>query len=316
MTTIHSSTSVKTWQVTLSTLLFTLCSSTMLILNKLTVTFFPAPGLILVAQLLSSSAITLLAAQFDIVSLKGLEFKTAKPYIFVSLIFLATLYANMNVLRYANVETFIVFRSCTPILISILDFIFLGRQLPALRSSLSLFGLVLGAVRYVHVDSHFEVRAYSWVACWFLTFSFDQIYIKSVVSGVELSPWARSLCTNAFAVIPALILGILNAETKIDISSVDTRSATSFIVLSCINGLLMSVSSFHLRALVSATCFTVIGTACKIISVFINYILWDKHASLDGLSALAFCIFCALWYRQAPLRDRHSPTSQHAKNVI
>ena len=81
----------------------------------------------------------------------------------------------MKTLQYSNVETFIVFRSSTPLLISFCDYFFLGRQMPSRRSWLSLIGLLSGAVLYVKYDSAFDVRAYIWVALWFAVFTFDQV---------------------------------------------------------------------------------------------------------------------------------------------
>ena len=52
----------------------------------------------------------------------------AKSYFVVSLAFLLALYTNVKTLQYSNVETFIVFRSSTPILIAVLDYMYLGRQ--------------------------------------------------------------------------------------------------------------------------------------------------------------------------------------------
>ena len=48
-----------------------------------------------------------------------------------------------------DVETFITFRSTTPLVLSICDYIFLGRQLPNARSWSCLFVLVLGSIGYV-----------------------------------------------------------------------------------------------------------------------------------------------------------------------
>ena len=55
---------------------------------------------------------------------------------------------------------FITFRSSTPLVISICDFIFLGRELPNGRSWACLLGLLCGAVGYVMTDAGFRVEAY------------------------------------------------------------------------------------------------------------------------------------------------------------
>jgi solute carrier family 35 protein len=46
----------------------------------------------------------------------------------------------------SNVETFIVFRSSTPLVISLLDYLFLGRTWPTARSWLALGGILVGAI--------------------------------------------------------------------------------------------------------------------------------------------------------------------------
>lgn len=294
-------------KVPLATGSFMLCSSSMLIVNKLAITVYPAAGSLLLLQLLSSTIFIHAAARFGIVQIDPVSLSHLKSYTFVSLTFLAALLSNIKVLQYANVETFIVFRASTPLAISVLDYVFLGRDLPSLKSGFSLICLFIGAMSYVRADSQFEVRAYSWVVCWFVIFSFDQIYIKHVVDTAKLSPWTSSFWTNTLAIVPAFALAVGNGEYHIKL--IDSKSIVA-VVLSCLIGVMMSVSSFHLRGLVSATYFTVVGTVCKILSVVINYFLWDKHASHSALISLGFCICASVFYRQAPLRTTATPGSR------
>jgi len=285
-------------QISLATCIFTICSSTMLIVNKVAITAYPAPNSLLLLQLLSSSTTIYLASKLGLVSIQHVSWSTVKSYVVVALAFFLTLFSNVKVLQYANVETFIVFRASTPLAVAVLDYVFLGRELPTRRSSISLFCLLLGAVSYVRADSHFEVRAYFWVFCWFVLFCFDQIFIKHVVDSTETSSWTNSFWTNTLATIPAFLLVLIRAEHNVKLSGI----ATYFVTASCLVGVAMSLSSFHLRGLVSATYFTIVGTVCKILSVIINYFIWDKHASITGLASLGFCIFSAVFYQQSPLR--------------
>lgn len=54
-------------------------------------------------------------------------------------------YSNMRVLASANVETVIVFRSCAPLCVSMLDYVFYGRELPSRRSAAAMLLIVAGA---------------------------------------------------------------------------------------------------------------------------------------------------------------------------
>ena len=64
----------------------------------------------------------------------------------------------------------------------------------------------------------------------------------------------------------------------------------------------MSYFAFLCRSAVSATSFTVIGNVCKILTVLINILIWDKHASALGIAFLLLCLAAAAAYQQAPKR--------------
>mmetsp|Transcript_31562 Transcript_31562/g.50640 ORF Transcript_31562/g.50640 Transcript_31562/m.50640 type:complete len:315 (-) Transcript_31562:263-1207(-) len=280
------------------------CSSMMLIINKLAVTFLPAPSVVLFAQLLTSAVAIKGMSSAGIVDADPLVWEKAKPFMLVAIAFLGALYTNVKTLQFANVETFIVFRSSTPILIALMDYVFLGRQLPNARSWASLFAIVCGALAYVYTDSNFEVRAYGWVTAWYVVFAFDQIYIKYAVDSVKLTAWGRSYYTNLLAVMPVFVLGMVTREDLVLEDFEWSFNSVVALAASCVAGVLMSYSQFLLRGLISATSFTVVGTMCKIATVVINCFIWDKHASAEGLTALFVCLFSGMAYQQAPLRNQ------------
>lgn len=282
----------------------------MLIVNKIVITLIDAPTVVLFCQLLFASLTVFAASKAGVINeIDKVHFREVRPYFLVALAFLGALYTNIKALQFANVETFIVFRSSTPLLISFLDYVFLGRQLPDKRSIISLTFILLGAVVYVLTETSFDVRAYAWVTAWFVVFAIDQIYIKHVVVTVPLSSWGRVFYTNTMALIPVLIVGAVNRDDQQLLAVHWTLTRTVALCVSSIIGVLMSYSAFQLRALVSATSFTVIGTICKIATVIINCLIWDKHASLQGVGALLCCIFAGSFYRESPLRAPSRSTS-------
>ena len=216
--------------------------------------------------------------------------------------FLGALYANVKTLQYANVETFIVFRSSSPILIAALDYVFLGRELPNARSWGALCAVAMGAVVYVLTDSNFEVRAYTWVFIWYCVFAFDQIYLKFVIDNSTITVWGRSYYTNTLAVFPVMCLALFTGEHDILRNFQWTSGAVAAVGASCVAGVLMSYSGMLLRGMISATSFTVTGTMCKIATAVVNCVMWEKHASFEGLAALFVCLFAGMAYQQAPLR--------------
>jgi solute carrier family 35 len=281
---------------------YSTCSMLLLIINKVAISETQSPSFVLFCQLLSSAFMIYCFSISGIIHLESLKLRVLSNYWIVACAFLAALYTNARTLQYANVETFIVFRSSTPILISILDYVFLGRELPTVRSGLSLALMLVGSVIYVLTDSNFEVKAYGWVCLWYFVFAFDQVYIKYIVDNVELSVWGRSFVTNLLAVFPVALIGFFTGEVTTTAGIDWNFRKISTLLLSCFVGLAMSFSAFQLRGLVSATTFTVIGTLCKIGTIIINCLIWDNHATPEGLVALGVCIIAGIFYKQAPLR--------------
>lgn len=60
--------------------------------------------------------------------------------------------------QHANVETFITFRSSTPLVLSWMDYLLLGRSLPSPSSWACLAGMLLSCLGYALLDSSFSVH--------------------------------------------------------------------------------------------------------------------------------------------------------------
>lgn len=170
---------------------------------------------------------------------------------------------------------------------SICDYWFLRRDLPSSRSWLCLVGILFSAGGYVLSDSNFHVEAYFWIVVWYGVFVFEMIYIKHLCETVDMTHWGRVFYNNFMAIFPLALVGIGLGESSFVANVEWSIEATVSLLLSCVVGLGMSFTSFWLRDMVSATSFTVIGIMCKIGSVLMNYLYWDKHASGLGLLFLS-----------------------------
>ena len=76
-----------------------------------------------------------------------------------------------------------------------------------------------------------------------------------------------------------LLLMLINSETKVLTDASLPTAGIVALVLSCAGGLGMSYFSFALRAVISATSFSVIGNICKVLTILVNIMMWDQHAS-------------------------------------
>lgn len=281
------------------------CSSLMLIINKLSMHLLPAASFVLFLQLATCAVVVKACALCKLIECDNIVWEKTKVFGVVALVFVSGIFANMKTLQYCNVETFIVFRSSTPLVISLADWAFLGRELPTKKSWLSLLLIVAGSVSYMMNDANFQVKGYAWVAAWYVIFSFDQIYIKHAVNSVKLTNWGRVYYTNLLSTVPLLVTMPMFSDQSKLLSTEGTWSAAALgaVGLSCAMGCAISYFSYLCRSLVSATYFTVIGNFCKVATVVINVLIWDKHATLPGLGSLGVCLAAAMLYEQAPMRS-------------
>ena len=86
-----------------------------------------------------------------------------------------------------------------------------------------------------------------------------------------------------------------------------TSRAVGWLALSCVAGMGISWAGFKCQSLITATAYTVVGVMNKLLTVLINVLMWDKHASATGIAALCVCLGGGTLYQQAPVRK--SPTS-------
>lgn len=292
-----------------------LCSATLLISNKYAVYKVAAPSFILFSQLMGTALVVKAFAAAGKIEADALEKEKVKKFLPVALIFLATIFSNMKSLQYANVETFMVFRFSTPLVVSIADYLFLGRKLPSPRSWACLIALLVGAFAYAQTDSAFHVKGYTFCAVWYAIFCMDQIYLKHITNTVKMSNWGRVFYSNFLASCPLVFTFINDAD---EIEALKNMSFDAFIAvfISVALGVGMSYFAWSARSLLSAASFTVVGNACKVLTIVINVSLWDKHASPFGIGCLMFCLVAAYFYQQAPMRATQKDNDEIVKADI
>ncbi len=103
---------------------------------------------------------------------------------------------------------------------------------------------------------------------------------------LQMTNWSRVYYTNAIALGPLLLaLPMVGEQDKL-LTVSWTPSVLLPVILSCLVGICMSHSAYLLRDTVSATLFTIVGILCKIVTVVINVLIWDKHATPVGIGFL------------------------------
>lgn len=285
--------------------LFSLCSASLLLVNKAALLVFHAPSFIASTQFASATLFVLILKWTNCAEVDDFEWSKVRLYLVYVGMFVGSIYSNMKALQLANVETLIVFRACTPVVVSCLEWAFLGRHLPSARSWLSLSMLCVGAVGYVASDRDYHLNglaAYGWVSVYFSIISVEMAYGKTLVSP-ELklkSMWSPTLYTNSLSLVPMLATCLISHEQQILRSTEWTTNHVLLLVLSCVIGVAISYSGWACRRLVTATCYTVVGVTNKMLTVLVNTLIWDRHASAGGIVCLCICLFGAVCQCPSP----------------
>jgi hypothetical protein len=225
---------------------YSLCSSTLLLANKAALFYFNRPSVVSVIQIGFAAIIVLMMKYCCCVEIDDLEWDKIKPYCLYIVAFVAAIYANMRALAMSNVETVIVFRACTPLAVTIVDYLFMGRAFPSTRSTLSLLSVCAFALVYCLTDSEFALNgfsAYYWVSIYFVIIVFEMTYGKKLTSNVKMkSVWGPVLYTNLLALIPMFLLGYTISDDFVDMRDSVVEIPTSgmgVIAFSCFAGLMI-----------------------------------------------------------------------------
>ena len=129
---------------------YSFCSSSMLVINKLAVQSLPLPTVVSGAQLLVSAAVVVVMQVCGYKVMGPMDKSKVLPFMFYTAMFAGGLFANMKALMLTNVGAVIAARSCLPVIVCLIEFAFMGRALPSARSVLSLTGVVGKGKRREH----------------------------------------------------------------------------------------------------------------------------------------------------------------------
>ena len=120
---------------------YSLCSSSMLVVNKLAVAAIPLPTVVSGAQLVSSAAVPLVMQACGAPVIGKMTAARVVPYALYTTMFASGLFANMKALLLTNVGAVIAARCCLPLIVSAIEYSFMGRSWPNKRSMVSLVRL-------------------------------------------------------------------------------------------------------------------------------------------------------------------------------
>lgn len=297
-------------------LAYSVSASTMLIANKLAVNVTGLPAGVTGLQLLVSASIVLGMEAAGHKVLGPIEKRKFISFFLFTCVFALGLFANMKALQHTNIGAVIGAGSALPLLVNVIEIVFMGKSLPSMRSSLSLLGVVSAAFLYIHLDSGIRIDGgygIFWLFTWWVTLAISNTYGKYLTESISMTQWERVFYTNALALAPITVLFFVSSEWKQE--KVLTRYSIAVTALSCFIGFVISYSGWKCRSLVTATTFSLVSCINKMITIVISMLTWPDEFSFSKTAALVACVGCGVMYRE-PVKSidgkNERTTEQHA----
>ena len=300
--------------VALMASLYAVCSSTLSIVNKWALLGLPYPGLVTACQFLTTAVVVSIAGTLKYIDVEPLRKDKLMQMAPINIVFYLAIFTNGQVLKYATVETFIAFRSLTPLLVSALDTVVRGEPAPSRRTLCCLCAIALGAASYAHNDARITPAGYAWGVVYLSIIVTEMVYAKHVTATIQLSTWSLVLYQNTIALLlwpfASLVSGefqslrLLVQTPEEDSEPLMTMATLVPLCLSCVLAIGISFSAWGTRSAVSATQFTVLGVACKLATVAINVLAWSHHASIEAQFSIVVCILASVAYQQSAKADK------------
>lgn len=225
---------------------YSLCSSTMLLVNKTAMVDLKFPGYVSLVQFIFAVIVVYGLKFSKLIRVDDLEWSKVRPFFWYVLSFTGSIYCNMKALGASNVETVIVFRSMSPVIVSVLDYLFLGRELPTMKSTMAMLIIVAGSTVYVLSDSAFAmngISAYTWVFGYLVLICFNMSYGKFLISDVKMQDpvWGSVLYNNVLSLVPTFLIATGAGESATDFFAFNWKFYHIQVVfLSCVIGTAIS----------------------------------------------------------------------------
>ena len=284
-------------------------SSTMLLFNKACMMVLPAPCTVTFLQVTGTTLLIAGAWCCSLVDIQAVTRAVLWQYVLYSVLFVLGINFTMRSLASTSVDTVLLFRSCSPLLVSFIDTLCLGREMPSRRSCASMLCIVLGATWFaaseLHYTSGLDVPGVYVNTVNLLLTATLMTWGKHVTDSSDVNLTTSVFICNLTSIVPILALAVLEQEHLV-IREYRWLSEYDVVVLgiSCVMGTALSYLGWQMRMMMSATSFTVVGVLNKVLTVILNGMIWPDHALWSSTIGLMFSLVGGSFYQQATVSLR------------
>ena len=194
----------------------------------------------------------------------------------------------MKALQLLNVETVIVFRTLSVVMVALGDVYFLNQSF----SKAQIIGMMLicvGGLMYALADLNFNLVGYTWASAYLVGIVLNTVVIKQIFMNLpHMDNWEKTFYNNAMGLPLQMCMAVACEDSTLWYSGVSSLSWTGVSVVfgSCVMGFVISLAGTACRDAVSATAFNILGNLNKFVTILFSSILFGSQNSVLALSGL------------------------------
>lgn len=305
-----------TFRIVVWAILYSLMSSSMLLVNKAALMSFPYSNTILLLQLATAALLSWGLGRLHClgVEVDALDQSKIMSTLPLTSSFFLVLLTSMHALHHVNVDTMIVLKTCTPITVAVGEWLFVNTALPSARTWVSLAVVIISSAAAFSMQmAAITAIGALWLVLWFFSVTFYMVYSAHYVLTVKLTTMGRVFYENLFSCLFCIPLALATDLVSILTDDQQTLqqhqqlgdlfhampSRTAMLVgASCLMGFSMSWCGWALRQHITALSYTVLGVVNKLLTVLLNATVWNNHGPPMSQGLLIVGILAGSFYQQ------------------
>lgn len=276
-----------------TTLIYSLLSSTLSVVNKFTLDEFPFPAFVLAVQLTSSASVIYLGSEVGFVNLSSVSWEIVFGFVPLTISFFFLLASSLLLMANSPFNVFLICKSLTPFFMSLSETLYFRTPCPSLQSFISMAGMAIGSVLYTRYDAHLSATYLVYALLFICCSVFEGLIAKQTIEKFALNQTTRTLLMNALA-CPIAIIWTICTETTV-VTQLKLSSALS-LGISCALGLGMGIATMQMRTIFSATYVAIVGVCNKFLSLVFASLLLSGSPSFQSTLSTAFVLLCSSFY--------------------
>jgi GDP-mannose transporter len=240
------------------------------------------------------------ARALHIIQYEDFDWGVARRWLPINIFFICMLFTSTLSLKYLTVHMVTIFKNLTNVFIVYGEWAFLGQQVTS-GVILSLLLMVLGSVMGGITDLELNWLGYGWMAANCLATAGYTLYMRGAAKNFDISEFGMAFYNNALSLPLLATMSILTGEVD-TITSFSGWYDPLFILAILFSGSLgfaMSLSSFWLVSVTSATTYAVVGALNKFPLAILAIFLFKSVVTLSGSISILLGIGGGLVYTRA-----------------